>query len=95
MSDHTPGPWTIGRFPQSDDRVYISGRTWQNFAEVCSHASGFDQPEAAANARLIAAAPELLAAVRAFVQWDEGNQSGRALNDAIRTARAALARAEG
>ena len=52
------------------------------------------------NARLIAAAPDLLEACMAFVAYDEGGDSyGIAMmvayNDAITKARAAIARAKG
>lgn len=70
MSNHTPGPWTletvqtsvgwchkVGPFPWRDGK--------QNHACVYDdYASGhFGTPELIANARLIAAAPELLEAL--------------------------------
>ena len=73
MSAHTPGPWRItDRYGVLTYQVGIDGRT------VCTvwprqqghRPSGVDTepwPEGEANARLIAAAPELLDALRAAV----------------------------
>ena len=69
MSKHTPGPWQIGKnfgsvvcdtpvpgISGSDDTEYYGGHL---IAESVTEA----------NARLIAAAPELLEALRMFVVW--------------------------
>jgi hypothetical protein len=60
MHTHTPGPWRAERDPRGDFRiVYNDKGNW--LAEV--HSDG--EPEVAeADARLIAAAPELLAALK-------------------------------
>ena len=79
MSDksrHTPGPWVINEYPGSIPARTISG---QEFDEIASIRGRFDWPEQAANARLIAAAPDLLeAAVHALDQclgegWKESD----------------------
>ena len=54
MTKHTPGPWFAG----SSGRVYAEGG--QNLVASVNGTSALPIP--AANARLIAAAPELLAA---------------------------------
>lgn len=55
---HTPGPWSVG-----------SHRSIQSPAgTICETYSHMGIEEADANERLIAAAPELLAAMRAFLQ---------------------------
>ena len=69
MSKHTPGPWTLGgpigsghlhgREPKF--RVYAH-RTL--FLEVCADPDGYVRGENEANARLIAAAPDLLEACK-------------------------------
>lgn len=70
MAEHTPGPWTVERDGQgnivigapkpNDDARYL----W--IAEVTPSNNG----EHEANARLIAAAPEMLEALRnAFASW--------------------------
>lgn len=58
---HTPGPW------HSTGRYVGSGHAKMNICE-CSDNSGCwsNAPEAVANARLIAAAPELLEAIEPF-----------------------------
>ena len=55
MTTHTPGPWTVkGRYVEAlDDRQTI----------VCEVTGSSENPIARADARLIAAAPELLAAL--------------------------------
>jgi hypothetical protein len=57
---HTPGPW---RFSTEDGHVHDEDGL---IAEVWGVFPGRDGSEVKANARLIAAAPELLAAVKAF-----------------------------
>ena len=87
MSKHTPGPWKLdaGRcFDTSSGRFFLSygteprtGRPYfENFCELDS------------NARLIAAAPDLLEALRGLMRDPEGS----AARDA---AWAAIAKAEG
>lgn len=66
---HTPGPWRIERFPDSD-HCRIQPET--------GHAPGFSLADVygnAANARLIAAAPEMLAEFRDQLRWlDKGSE---------------------
>ena len=60
MTQHTPGPWRVGQ----DDRTRVySERGSERLVAEC-RATGEDLSEAYANARLIAAAPALLAACR-------------------------------
>jgi hypothetical protein len=67
MGQHTQGPWIINldpRYPSEPciDAV-IDGVVWH--VALCHNAAGPDDGSAEANARLIAAAPELLATLRA------------------------------
>jgi len=94
MSKHTPGPWgemtmssnnlTIGiGYPEGDDRDHF-------LAEVTCG----DPDELEANARLIAAAPQMLQALQALVlgmQYLHGNKA----DNATAKARAAIAAATG
>ena len=67
MSDaHSPSPWKAGKKPQG---VYDS-----NGEVICSfmHLHGEGQKNAEANARLIAAAPELLEALKGAQQAFKG-----------------------
>lgn len=67
MGQHTQGPWIINldpRYPSEPciDAV-IDGVVWH--IALCHNAAGPEDGSAEANARLIAAAPELLATLRA------------------------------
>ena len=87
MTQHTPGPW----YPTA----HSSGR----YSVVCAHAydiatiddRGNGAGVNAANARLIAAAPDLLAALRGLLpMWESG------INEPwVTAAREAIAKAEG
>ncbi len=67
---HTPGPWGLSRVEHSNgtprNTVNVNGRGWFCFASVYVRLSGHkeDSPEGLANARLIAAAPDLLEALK-------------------------------
>jgi hypothetical protein len=89
MSKHTPGPWSIGKPAMHRDYPYIVA---PNGVVVCNVKSSMNRPQAKVDACLIAAAPELLAALKAIL----GNND----TDAIRepdfiAAVAAIARATG
>lgn len=76
---HTPGPWTVGDTPAI---VYDD-----NACEVAI--ATFNQESFEANARLIAAAPELLAALEAWVDCEIASQ------ECFKLSRAAIAKATG
>jgi hypothetical protein len=88
---HTPGPWKVepgfhrNRIADADD------------AAIC-FALGFTQ-EATANARLIAAAPELLITlsnlIAAIEEYGAYKRGEFMINDVLELARAAVAKAEG
>lgn len=86
---HTPGPWTLER----EKNIRLLVRT---APDRCYAFHPDDEP----NARLIAAAPELLEALKTLVSWlgafyDRGEQLGNLDMRHIARARAALAKAEG
>jgi len=99
---HTPGPWSlhivptsvgfcfkVGPFPWKDGR--------QNHACIYADYPGANQitnTELGANARLIAAAPDLLEALQTIVNSAEANQAA-ILYPLIDDARAAIAKATG
>ena len=92
---HTPGPWEVDQIDQSTIQIKAAGVI---VAEVCS-GSTFTRlsDEQQANARLIAAAPELLASLRealkvvdAYRRVSGGDGDITAMN-----ARAAIAKATG
>lgn len=89
---HTPGPWSLDPNPAT---VWIvsSART-THVAELPQHPS-LDPETTAANAHLIAAAPEMLKALRvAEVALMPDDHSEGDL-EALQIVRAAIARAEG
>ncbi len=105
MSKHTPGPWFINDHPYDNQPEYILAKTGDskddcrdivNIAIVERNKNVIEgwrsKEEAIANARLIAAAPEMLEALKTVVRYAQksGDTSlaiGRAMN--------AIAKAEG
>jgi len=102
---HTPGPWsTEGQGGYERERtdgsprrsLNVGTRDGSTVAEVCVPMGGsWDNPTAAANARLIAAAPELLAALAMFLDRIDRNNVPvpSYFAHAVDTARAAIAKA--
>lgn len=95
MSKHTPGPWSAELLnkSQSNEHWRIGNTEAGNdiVAECTDYAS--DPGERDANARLIAAAPELLAACQAFVEaWDKSLQLEKT-DVALRMAKEAIEKA--
>lgn len=96
-AQHTPGPWRV------DGRYVRAPRTAIGDRAVClvTDAGIFPKPEIAANAQLIAAAPDLFTALAAIVaNHDSGAfvtscvDDGAARPANLDAARAALAKAE-
>lgn len=100
MTTHTPGPWEIRKTDWVGNnalgRLYISGDRQQHFAVgVCiveGCATSVDTT--AANARLIATAPDYDAVVCKLVDFDDEIGSP-AWNALLSEARAALSKAKG
>jgi hypothetical protein len=100
MGQHTQGPWIINldpRYPSEPciDAV-IDGVVWH--VAMCHNAAGPEDGSAEANARLIAAAPELLATLRAVLpalraEVEKQSVNGSSPNDST-SLRAARARYE-
>ena len=66
MSEHTPGPWTqklIGESASRDGHVWVYSGDDEG-GRMVARISGYDDEQIIANARLIAAAPELLEALK-------------------------------
>jgi len=104
MSDktkHTPGPWETK--PEECDKPYIRIRGTRlgsrykvanAITPVYDGVGAREAEETRANARLIAAAPELLEALRGLMKLDEDLCSEGAI-EALDKARAAIAKATG
>lgn len=88
---HTPGPWEqIHSVVRKADA--LSGTT--PTIAICDFVWGSRVAEA--NARLIAAAPDLLAALKRLAEWEADRPLSYVAFERIREqARAAIARAEG
>jgi len=97
MSKHTPGPWKVSIFgdieTEKTDEYGIAIRRIA-YDEGCL---GGGNEEDQANARLIAAAPELLEACKAVVKWAEvfGPITSENIEPFIQQCGAAIAKAEG
>lgn len=88
MSKHTPGPW------KCEEHVIVD----EDGQQVASVLPFYDEKEAEslADARLIAAAPELLAACKTLADYVANLEGGNGRDYGIvKVARAAIARAEG
>jgi hypothetical protein len=97
MAEHSPGPWTIDRTTLSIVRLLITPEdvtAWHISSERTTIAyvpSDYNPREQKANARLIAAAPALLAACRAVLSSPRHGDTPS--DEAIEMVRAAIARA--
>jgi hypothetical protein len=88
---HTPGPWG---FRLDNDVAIITSDSWWDFAEVQVNP---DNAQGEANARLIAAAPELLAALEELYHLiDDAHDGDRVFTlELAQKAKAAIAKARG
>lgn len=96
-TSHTPGPWFV---PAPTYRtLYVEARIGNGMLqEVASCGPTADPAQQAANARLIAAAPELLEALRGMLALDEEHHQRGHCDDVcaeVLKARAAIAKATG
>jgi hypothetical protein len=92
---HTPGPWHIEEITPSDFHdCYILGAPNGVYDDIIATVQCTDLPQCMADARLIAAAPDLLAALQDIVQASDAN-NGDSLMNAIQAAEAAIAKATG
>jgi len=100
---HTPGPWSATKQSKTSYRIDTAGEQfpeWKGLAHVFIAVGTED--ESKANASLIAAAPDMLAALRALYEhcamihksWGDGDNSKQA-NAAKKAGLAAIAQAEG
>lgn len=104
MSKFTPGPWR--RMDESDQVViYPSAEHIKRQGLVATVSVGYMRPDGLANATLISAAPDLLAALTALLAWADSDEVEIPLahrhpldcgcGEIIEGARAAIARATG
>jgi hypothetical protein len=84
MTTHTPGPWEVITSPHALPQVYSA---WRDNSRECITDRVFN-----GNAKLIAAAPELLAALQCLAELAEKQLNQSATHDGL-TNCAAIARA--
>lgn len=99
MTAHTPGPWEIehGHHECVNTSTLPWAMTGPGGREVCQSPNGVDvDDEDDANACLIAAAPDLLAACEAMLEWVARETDDRDWpHPVLDQARAAIAKARG
>ena len=96
QTKHTPGPWVINSLYAKVSDVLTVHAPNTNNAQICSLAAmrgHMDESEQTSNARLIAAAPELLDVAKAIAA--EWQRSPNIPYPQRETLRAAIAKAEG
>lgn len=85
MSKHTPGPWEL----EIITSAYVTACDGTHIADVHHGSTATAKAEGSANARLIAAAPELLEALEFVIRGVPDTWEG------VQKARAAIAKATG
>lgn len=96
--NYTPGPWVASEWFDRDHEGECQAQGWHFGTPdgfrlpLCSNTAA-DLSEAEANARLIAAAPDLLAALERLLASGDVRDAGEA--GALKQARAAIAKATG
>jgi hypothetical protein len=104
VSGHTPGPWTVVESSDKRQQGYIRcAHKFAPEAEECIAVARvtqrcFDRATTDANARLIAAAPDLLEALRRLadsISYDRDPAVEPYFREPLKAARAAIAKAEG
>ena len=97
-AQHTPGPWRVESRGGMEGREVRAGAT---YVVATVNTTGNDEGNRLANARLIAAAPELLAALQDMIAadnmeprtWPALTSASVACADAFTAARAAIRKA--
>lgn len=94
----TPGPWQAGR-PDTRTTSTVTGKWVYDSADryiaIAACEDGMAQEELMANARLIAAAPQLLAACEAVMDWYDRDGSVGGAVDPMEQLSAAIKAARG
>ena len=90
MSNPTPGPWQLVTAAGCAPMVIKPG-----VHDICKMSGSGSHAGVIADARLIAAAPELLDALQNLLDMDVAYQRGPAVENAVEFASAAIAKATG
>lgn len=95
QTNHTPGPWEI------DDAAFdgLDIVSPQGRVAMLNDGEPGEDTSIWANARLIAAAPDMLAALEALMRWEtsalDAEQAAALMDEVCDMARAAIAKAKG
>ena len=95
---HTPGPWVIDNSIRTAVNAGKKHIAMVNFYKTSDKEISIDEKENEANARLIAAAPELLAACKAALRDEMSARleaAGGLSDETVAMLEAAIAKAEG
>jgi len=96
MTQHTPGPWQVNKKLKFSVEAVADGQGINLIAECCDPDGIRSVGEDSANARLIAAAPDLLAALELFRKSGIGNSTDFEIQaKAFEAMSAALLKAKG
>jgi len=93
MTNHTPGPWVIRKAKENGACSVVSeSKDLAGFTFIAALT-----PSDEANARLIAAAPELLESLRELVEWSDDMEANYPydITPMLAKARAAIKKATG
>jgi hypothetical protein len=97
-TQHSPGPWKVASTYAQAQKGHSQIITWadQGLPLATVKPLHLDPSESNANAHLMAAAPELLAALAGLLEWSEHQAAPGTENiEPHRTARAAIMKATG
>ena len=94
---HTPGPWIEDKYQEDVIEITTEARRRKSQVEIAAVVVGFDGKigkEQPANAKLLLAAPDLLAALKGMLRVCPSERHGMKLAE-YEAARAAIRKAEG
>ena len=94
---HTPGPWAVFQNDSDEERLDINSLhpSGKGAFFVAETIGGLADGEMEANARLIAAAPDLLQACEQAEHWLDHDDGSAEPAEMLRVLRAAIAKANG
>jgi len=88
---HTPGPWYVSLTPDRDEEGWVGPEVYDRdlgvFAVLDGEPETIAQPWSEADARLIAAAPEMLEALERILAEGLTEETRAVAEDALRKAR--------
>ena len=95
QTNHTPGPWAISQSHGFRTGAPVNAYTINGACGTVATTPNPNVADNAANARLIAAAPDLLDALRRVLRHIPADAGCASMSDDLHRARVAIARATG